>query len=640
MSGRLAFIASILWVAASVPVAAQQLVLTAPAEVVVGGTVSVAIEGEIQARDFVTIVGVGTVEGEYGAYQYVRKGTVNLVAPADTGEYEIRLLQAERPFATLSSRPLKVIDTVATLDAPDRVDGGAELEVIWTGPDNAQDFITIVPQGTPEGKYERGYRYTKNGSPLNITAPETAGAYELRYLMGAPPYRTLGRRPLTVAGIAAAVDVPAEVNAGAEFQVAWEGPDNHQDFLTIVAVGTPEQEYGDYAYTKNGNLVTLLAPELPGAYEVRYLTGQNYTMLTSTPIKLLPVTANVNGPATVEARSVAVVTWEGPDNPQDYVIILPRDAENDASGHYAYTARGPELRIQTPSEPGEYEYRYLTARGHNTLAAQAVTVTPRPIPGQLRVVSSNLVSNHTEGNAVVVVLDASGSMLQRIDDQRRIDIAKEAVIGLIQNDLAADVQFSLRVFGHKEKDSCRTDVEIPLGSLDRSSAAAVVASVQAMNLAKTPIAATLSKVGEDLAAVPGPNLVIVLTDGEETCGGDPGAVIESLAKSGMDVRVNIVGFAIDELMLRETFQAWARAGNGQYFDARNAEELATGLSQAVDEPFQVFGADGIVIAEGTVNGPTIDLAVGQYTVRTAFTEAAHSVSVVADQLAIVSLEGN
>ena len=43
--------------------------------------------------------------------------------------------------------------------------------------------------------------------------------------------------------------------------------------------------------------------------------------------------------------------------------------------------------------------------------------------------------------------------------------------------------------------------------------------------------------------------------------------------SGIDVRVNIVGLAIDELMLRETFQQWARIGHGQYLDAKNSQEL-------------------------------------------------------------------
>ena len=111
---------------------------------------------------------------------------------------------------------------------------------------------------------------------------------------------------------------------------------------------------------------------------------------------------------------------------------------------------------------------------------------------------------------------------------------------LVDEYLPGNAQFGLRVFGHKEADSCRTDLEIPLAPLNRPQAAAKVAAVNAMNLAKPPIAATLQQAGGDLAGKPGPSLIILLTDGEETCDGDPAAVIQSLRGSGLDVRVNIV----------------------------------------------------------------------------------------------------
>ncbi len=618
--------------------AAESLSISAPVDTVVGSGVTVSFKEETNPRNFVTIVPAGSQEGIYKAYRYARGKSVALVAPVTPGEYEIRLLQAERPFATLWRQPLSVADAVATVGAPEQVDGGAEFEVAWTGPDNAQDFITIVPAGTPEGKYERGYRYTRSGSPLEIRAPESAGSYEIRYLMGAAPHRTLGRRALTVAGVSASLNVPATVHAGAHFTVSWEGPNNHQDFLTIVPRGTTEKEFGDYAYTKAGNPASLPAPDDHGDYEIRYLTGQNYTVLARAPVQVLPVTASVSAAATVETRSVVTVSWEGPDNPQDYVIILPVGADNNSSGHFAYTSRGPQLRIQTPDEPGDYEIRYLTGRKHRTLATRPLEVIPRPIPGRLEVVSTDTRSGIAADAAVIVVLDASGSMLQRIGDRRRIDIAREAVMQLVETDLAPEVQFSLRVFGHKEKDSCRTDLEIPLGPLNRSSATATIASINAMNLAKTPIAATLAAAGGDLRTVSGPKLLILLTDGEETCGGDPEAVIRSLAAEGTDLRVNIVGFAIDELMLRESFQAWARLGNGQYFDARGAADLATGLSQALEVPFQVLDESRKIIGSGIVNGPPIELAAGNYTVVTTISASPNSVRIKGDELSVVTLQ--
>ena len=81
----------------------------------------------------------------------------------------------------------------------------------------------------------------------------------------------------------------------------------------------------------------------------------------------------------------------------------------------------------------------------------------------------------------------------------------------------------------------------------------------------------------DIANQPGQHLIVLLTDGEETCNGDAAAVIRELTAAGNDVRVNIVGFAIDELMLQETFAEWSRLGNGFYFNARDGAELAASL---------------------------------------------------------------
>lgn len=48
----------------------------------------------------------------------------------------------------------------------------------------------------------------------------------------------------------------------------------------------------------------------------------------------------------------------------------------------------------------------------------------------------------------------------------------------------AGTPVALRVFGHKQADACRTDLEIPLQPLDPKVAAAKIAGIQAMNLAR------------------------------------------------------------------------------------------------------------------------------------------------------------
>ncbi|MEX2124750.1 MAG: VWA domain-containing protein [Woeseia sp.] len=592
--------------------AAGDVTLQVPASATIGAPLEVHWQGGSSPQDFITIVPPGTAEGRYDAYQYARQNPVTLTVPAMPGEYEVRYLGAAS-YPTLARVPLEVIDTVATLAAPATVTAGAEFSIEWSGPDNPRDFITVVAAGTPESQYD-AYAYTDKGSPLTLRAPDKAGDYELRYLMGSGSYRTLGRASLTVSGTDASVSAPQSVAAGSAFEIAWQGPDNTQDFITIVPASAAAREYDAHVYTSRGNPSVLNAPEVPGTYEVRYLTGQTYATLASAALTVTPVSATLTAPPSAPARDAVAVSWEGPGNPTDYVLLLPVGSDNQASGNYAMVARGKTLKIATPAEPGEYELRYVTSGQRLTLGKRPITIVPRPAPGELQVMDATASGPELAGATVAVVLDASGSMLQRLDGERRIDLAKAAVTELVEDALPDSVSFALRVFGHKEADSCRSDLEIPPGALDRAAAAAEVASIEAMNLARTPIAESLRLVAADVGERSGPLLIILVTDGEETCDGDPAAVIRELAANGAEVRVNVVGFAIDELMLQETFAEWARLGNGKYFNASDGAELAASLRQSVEVPFSVLNAAGKVVATGTVNGPTVAVDAGTYRV--------------------------
>ena len=72
--------------------------------------------------------------------------------------------------------------------------------------------------------------------------------------------------------------------AGSSFKVRWEGPNNKQDFVTIVEEGANEGRYEYYQYTSKGDELELVAPEIAGKYEVRYLTGLRHYTLAKTSV--------------------------------------------------------------------------------------------------------------------------------------------------------------------------------------------------------------------------------------------------------------------------------------------------------------------------------------------------------------------
>jgi hypothetical protein len=167
-----------------------------------------------------------------------------------------------------------------------------------------------------------------------------------------------------------------------------------------------------------------------------------------------------------------------------------------------------------------------------------------------------------------------------------------------------------------------------------------VAGIEAMNLARTPIADSLVLIAEDVGTRAGPLLVILVTDGEETCEGDPAAVIREMTARGTDVRVNIVGFAIDELMLQETFAEWARLGNGRFFNAADGDALAASLRESVETSYSVQDGNGRIVASGTVNGPPVAVDAGTYRIVVPSDTArdVDGVVVNAEELTRVALE--
>ena len=83
---------------------------------------------------------------------------------------------------------------------------------------------------------------------------------------------------------------------------------------------------------------------------------------------------------------------------------------------------------------------------------------------------------------------------------------------------------------------------------------------------RTPLAAAIAAVAGDLAAVTGPRIVIIVSDGQESCGGDPEAAVRSLVEQGFDVSVNVVGLDLDR-RTRRRISKLAAIGNGAYYDA-------------------------------------------------------------------------
>ena len=187
---------------------------------------------------------------------------------------------------------------------------------------------------------------------------------------------------------------------------------------------------------------------------------------------------------------------------------------------------------------------------------------------------------------VLLMVDSSGSMGEKIEGKVKIDIAKDAVANLMI-DLPDELPIGLRVYGHKydknisEADNCKaTELLVPIAKGNKSSVASEVRRITPAG--KTPIAYSLSKVPEDFPHPDIERYIILVSDGKETCGGDPIAVIKDLEAKGFKVVVHTIGFDVDAETRRQ-LKAISDVSGGMYMDASNSKQLSDSLKTATEE---------------------------------------------------------
>ena len=181
--------------------------------------------------------------------------------------------------------------------------------------------------------------------------------------------------------------------------------------------------------------------------------------------------------------------------------------------------------------------------------------------------------------AALFVYDASGSMLRKVEGKPKDEVAR-TVMNQVLRTLDPKVRVGLLTFGHRRKGDCK-DLEVvaPIGS-DRAAVAKTVNAIQPKG--ETPLAEAVKLAVGQLKDYEGEASVVVVSDGKDECGGDPCAAAREAIASGVHVRFHVVGFDVarDEA---QQLQCVAREGNGKYFSASNASQLARALQEVERE---------------------------------------------------------
>lgn len=154
---------------------------------------------------------------------------------------------------------------------------------------------------------------------------------------------------------------------------------------------------------------------------------------------------------------------------------------------------------------------------------------------------------------ILFVFDASFSMYGRWQTGMKMDIAKNLFVNFLDSlQGTPNLELGLRCYGHQspltpQRDCEDTKLEVPIGR----PATAIPAMKKRMETivpkGTTPIAYTLLQCGNDFppSAPNTRNIIILITDGIEECGGDPCAVSLALQAKGIVLKPFVLGIGLE-----------------------------------------------------------------------------------------------
>ena len=103
---------------------------------------------------------------------------------------------------------------------------------------------------------------------------------------------------------------------------------------------------------------------------------------------------------------------------------------------------------------------------------------------------------------------------------------------------------------------------------------------------RTPLTAALREAAQVLDFPAKAGAIVLITDGEETCGGDPCGLAKSLHAQGQNLMIHIIGYRAEDSTEQGYLQTRCLADEtgGLYISVRTTDDLVTALQKTLGCP--------------------------------------------------------
>ncbi|AYH04391.1 VWA domain-containing protein [Pectobacterium parmentieri] len=217
---------------------------------------------------------------------------------------------------------------------------------------------------------------------------------------------------------------------------------------------------------------------------------------------------------------------------------------------------------------------------------------PKPVPPPVTKALCPAQRTVQQAPEVVIILDASGSMALSMDatpdelerwlegdelvrdierEPRRISLARQSTSNIIDK-LPKDMNISLVAAADCRKVTAST----PFPPSKRTALKNQINRIEPIG--KTALAEALEQAGKLVDGVERDAIILLVTDGDETCGGDPCEVASKLKKSKPRLQINVV-----DILNTGAGNCIASNTGGSVFAVNNTQEFSNIMNKAMKE---------------------------------------------------------
>jgi Mg-chelatase subunit ChlD len=294
----------------------------------------------------------------------------------------------------------------------------------------------------------------------------------------------------------------------------------------------------------------------------------------------------------------------------------PVGRPSNGSGDGDFVPVAPALRRHA-LQSGTDSTTLQTGTGSTTLQTGTGSTTLQTGTGAATIQSG--VEKEAEPLNILFIVDGSRSMLEKLEgSNQKMDAAKQVLQNAISR-IPSDVNLGLRVFGQGYTGTqptmfgggfggiqidaeCRNSaLWVPIGRGNRRTIIEKVRQIKPYGM--TPLAYAIEQAAmQDFRGTTGKKIIILITDGADTCGGNPCEVVRRLPLFGIKIKLDVVGLDLHrEPGARNQLNCIAKESGGTYSDASTAAQLIDSVSASVSKAIE----GRVIIRPSAPGAPTV-----------------------------------